>query len=116
MNLRQLRRLEAEIRYHETIAYEAKDRNLVRTHAEAARQLREVHTEEPTPICNYSHCRRNAVPHIVQNISAENSFTGFLNLGAGDTCSISVSGSFSGTVTLQRSFDGSHGLAGHSKS
>lgn len=46
------------------------------------------------------------MPHRTLTISAENTFTSFIVLRGGDTASISVSGSFSGTVVLQRSFDG----------
>jgi hypothetical protein len=42
------------------------------------------------------------------SVSSEDSFTGWLQLDAGDRCSISISGlsSGSGTVHFQRRFDG----------
>ena len=44
------------------------------------------------------------MPHRELSIGAENTFTPPLALRAGDTATISVSGTFSATVTLQREF------------
>ncbi len=46
------------------------------------------------------------MPHQLQAITAENWFTVPLTLRAGDLASVSVTGTFSGTITLQRRMDG----------
>jgi hypothetical protein len=73
--------------------------------------LTPISTNSPQPMksnlnLEWGFPRRRLMPHRSMAISAENNFTSFLQLRSGDRVSISVSGSFTGKVTLQRSFDG----------